>query len=171
MGRKTKYNPAIVEKICAVIAETNSDKAAYEAVGISHEAFYGWLRGGTKIDLIEGIARAREAYSGSKNAEVIENFYAGLKSALVGAEEVWTSEEVTTLPNGETVKKESVKTVRRPPAEWAHRIAAPQVGGSYGLEKKDVTSGGKALNFAHFTDEQLTRIVAGERPEDVAGDS
>lgn len=143
MGRKGKYDERTVATICRVVARTGADRPAYEAAGIAKDTFYKWLR--EKPDFSDRVARAREEWAAIDDEAVTQAFRESLIRAMQGADEEWTTVEETTLPDGKKVRKVSKKTVRRPPAEWAHRIAAPQVGGNFGLDKRDVTSGGQAV--------------------------
>lgn len=139
-GAKGKYTPARVDAICRIIARTGCAKEAYTAAGIHPSTYHDWLN--KKPEFSEKVARAWERWYAIDDEAIAAAFRERLIVAMQGATEEWTSEEETTLPNGEKVTKTSKKTVRRGPAEWAFRIVAPQVGGNFGVERKASEAGG-----------------------------
>jgi hypothetical protein len=62
-GRKKLYTPEITKKITDLIAETGSDKVAYDAVGLSRTTFYQWLNDADKTDFSDAVKVAREKYA------------------------------------------------------------------------------------------------------------
>ena len=140
---RSKYTEDRVRRICQIIEKTGAEAPAIEAVDISKDTFYRWKR--DKADFSDRIARAKEVWADTNDDEIIKTFRESLIKAMQGGVEEWESEEVTTLPDGSEVKKVTTKRVKRLPAQWALQIAAPVAGGDYGLEKKDVTSGGERL--------------------------
>jgi hypothetical protein len=164
-GAKSKYTLERVDLICHMIASTGQDKAGYEAAKIGSSTFHDWLN--DKPEFSERVSQARAAWREIDDEAMIEAFRQGLIKAMVGYQQVRTNEETTTLPNGDEVTKESRSTATVPPAEWAFRIVAPQMQGKFGVDRKDITTDGKAIDWGNLTREQLARIAAGESPNDV----
>lgn len=164
-GAKGKYDDLTVNRICRSLERTGHDQTAAKAGGISTHTFYAWLR--EKPQFAQRVEAARGKWADIDDEAITEAFRQGLIRAMTGFQQVRTNAETTTLPNGEQVKKVSKSTSTVPPAQWAFVLAAPQMAGKFGLERKDLTTGGKAIDFGSLTKEQLARIVAGERPEDV----
>lgn len=127
MAAKGKYSdPEIIRTICTTIALTGSDKAAYEAAGISHGTFYKWINSDKVefVELIEGIARAREEYRRSLSDEKIRQANKALNEYLYGeAVEEWGDKTtISNIHDGE-VKSQRVmktaKTIKRGVPQWA----------------------------------------------------
>lgn len=156
MARKGKYSERTVRRICRAIERTGQHQAGIAAGGIAESTFYKWLS--EKPEFSERVARAEDAWADIDDEEIASTFRASLLQAMRGAVEEWTSSERTILPDGKEVVKVSKKTVKRPPAEWAHRIAASQVGGNFGLDKikLDIES---LSDISSLSDEQLARLA------------
>ncbi len=127
----TKYGDAYInEVIVRVLTRTGSQKAAYEAAGISKETFYEWLQ---KPDFSDLVTRARRAFAKTDLDKVEEVFRQKIIAAMNGVTEVWESEESTILPDGKVIVKKSVRSAKRGPAKWAFEIVAPAVEGGFGV--------------------------------------
>lgn len=161
-GAVGKYTPERVDLICHMIASTGQDQAGYKAAGITKDTFYTWVK--EKPDFSDRVSAARAAWRKIDEPAMIEAFRQGLIKAMLGYQQERTNAEETTLSSGEKVKKVSKSTATVPPAEWAFRIVAPTMAGKFGLERTESTT---KIDFGSLSKEQLARIVAGERPEDV----
>lgn len=58
MGRKSKYNEAIVVEMCEIIEQGGTEGDAYKSVGVSKDTFYKWKR--EKPDFADRLKQSRE---------------------------------------------------------------------------------------------------------------
>ena len=64
MGRRTKLNKDVCDKICVELREGCSLEGAAEAAGISSSAFFNWMKRGSKsksgiyVEFVEAIKKA-----------------------------------------------------------------------------------------------------------------
>lgn len=141
MSRRGKYTDEWrITAILQAIRRTGQDKAGIEAGDISHTTFYRWVD--EKSEFREQVERARRDWAEKNDAEIAHRFREHLLEAMSGPVEVWETEEVTELPDGQAVTKKSTKRVKKPPAEWAFQIAAPQVGERFGIDRSEVSGPG-----------------------------
>jgi len=78
VGRKTKLNPQLQERICQLISAGNYIKTACQAVGISEQTYINWMKRGEKsqkglyFEFFESVKKA-EAQSIARNVAVIQS--------------------------------------------------------------------------------------------------
>lgn len=78
MGRKTKLNQPLQERICQLISAGNYIKTACQAVGISEQTYINWMKWGEKsrkgvyFEFFESVKKA-EAQSVARNVAVIQS--------------------------------------------------------------------------------------------------
>ena len=146
MGRRGKYDEWRIKRIVQAIRRTGMDQAGIAAGDISEATFYRWQK--EKEEFQERVARAKRKFADINDHEIAITFRRQLIKAMKGASEKWSSKETTHLPSGETVVEESAKKIKRTPAKWAFEIAAPQVGGRFGVEQQELSGKeGGAVEF------------------------
>ncbi len=116
MGRKTKYSAQIVEKILEALRHSGSDRQAFEAVGISRDTFYHWVR--RYPDFSDALAQAKKAFRERCPEQLREKAMDALLDHLYGrVVETWTTCE--TVQDGEKIiHRETIKTVKRGVPQW-----------------------------------------------------
>ena len=78
MGRKTKLNPQLQERICQLISAGNYIRTACQAVGISGQTYINWMKRGEKsqkgsyFEFFEAVKKA-EAQAIARNVAVIQS--------------------------------------------------------------------------------------------------
>lgn len=94
MAAKGKYTEKNIQKCLDAIAVYGTDKAGYEAIPISAETFYKWLKDPKKPDFPEGVARAREDWYNSQSLGAKRKAWDYLRRSLEeGVIERWQSVE------------------------------------------------------------------------------
>lgn len=82
MGAKGKYCHEVVQQIVDIVAQTGSDKAGYEATGISKDTFYRWLKDPDKPGFADRIVSAKREYRRVCPDELIRKANQRLSDAL-----------------------------------------------------------------------------------------
>ena len=95
---------------------SGSDRQAFEAVGVSRDTFYRWIR--QYPDFSDALAQAKKAFRKRCPEQLREKAMDALLDHLYGrVEETWVSREI--LRDGErTIHRESIKTVKRGVPQW-----------------------------------------------------
>lgn len=114
---KSKYNPEIVQKILDVIAQTGSDRAGYEAGGISKDTFYQWIN--RHADFADRIKQVKSQFRETCPEVLINQAQRAFADYLFGRVEIST----TTFKRGTNEKgsysEEVTKRIRLSPPRWA----------------------------------------------------
>jgi hypothetical protein len=117
-GSKGKYCPDIVEVIVAAIAVAGTDKAGYEAGGVSYDTFYTWIK--KHPEFAEAVASARKEFSEFQPDHVVRQARKAFLDYLFGrVNEKWTRYETFTDEDGKTTSKEVLQIVNRGVPKWA----------------------------------------------------
>lgn len=153
MSRKSKYSPELVKTICDAIAQTGSDRAGYEAGGISAETFYQWLKKNPEFS--EGISRAKTEYQDICPGSLVRQANKAFADVLYGRVEV----SVATLKrkqnkDGTTESTEMVRKFRPSVPRWAiERVLGKPL---------DVLEAIKTLAQAGILPHNLVQVAADE---------
>ena len=113
-GRKPKYTPERVAKICNAIAEGKSEKDACLAAGITTTTFHSWTA--SKNEFNEAIKKAKAQYQEWFDKNLLESAERGLRRLIEGEEYIETTTEYENDGNGQPrIKKQKTVTKRIPP--------------------------------------------------------
>lgn len=163
-GRKPKYTPERVDRICKAISEGQSEKNACIAAGISTTTFHEWLS--AKSEFSEAVKRAKQNYQDWVDKHLLEDAERGLMRLVCGEEYVETTTEYETI-NGKLVvkkKKEVNKRIlpnttaiifaltNRAPEKWKNRLSQ-DVNGKIQTESKSDVS------LANVPDDLLEKVI------------
>lgn len=118
MARKSKYTPELTKTIFDTIAQTGSDRAGYEAAGISAETFYQWVK--KYPEFSEGISSAKAEYQDICPTALVRQANKAFADYLYGRVEV----SVATIKrkhnaDGSTESTETIRKVRPSVPRWA----------------------------------------------------
>ncbi len=163
-GRKPKYTPERVERICKAISEGQSEKNACIVGGIHRDTFATWMR--EHSDFSDRIKKAKQDYQDWLDKHLLEDAERGLMRLVCGEEYVETTTEYETI-NGELVvkkKKEVNKRIlpnttaiifaltNRAPEKWKNRLSQ-DVNGKIQTESKSDVS------LANVPDDLLEKVI------------
>lgn len=117
-GRKTLLTPELQERMVQVMRETGMDKAAFEAVKISHESFYKYLR--ENAGFASAIASAKSEFLAACPDEVVKLAKQTVTDYLLnGAREVWKTTEIRRDAAGNIIEtKEIIREIQRGTPAW-----------------------------------------------------
>lgn len=120
-GRKSRYNPDLVESIIDMIAKTGRDVDGMKVGGISSNTFYEWCN--KYPDFKKKVAAAKERYREVCPEELKRKAQTRLMEYLDGtAEEVWKKHIEIKDKEGEIIRIEDHETrVSRPCPQWVIR--------------------------------------------------
>lgn len=164
-GRKPKYTPERVTKICNAIAEGKSEKDACFAAGISVPTFHLWLS--QKIEFLEAIKKAKAQYQEWFDKNLLESAERGLRRLIEGEEYIETTTEYENDGTGQPrIKKQKTVTKRIPPNTtalifaltnrapdiWKNRISQ-DVNGKIQTETKS------DISLANVPDDLLEKVI------------
>lgn len=118
MARKPKYSPDLAKTILDAIAQTGSDRAGYEAAGISESTFYAWKK--QLPEFSEEISKAKAEYSDICPGALVRQANKALADYLYGRIEV----SIATIKrkrnaDGTTESTETIRKVRPSIPRWA----------------------------------------------------
>lgn len=163
-GRKPKYTPERVAKICKGISEGQTEKDSCLTAGISVATFHLWLS--QKVEFSEAVKKAKQDYQNWLDKHLLEDAERGLMRLVCGEEYVETTTEYETI-NGELVvkkKKEVNKRIlpnttaiifaltNRAPEKWKNRLSQ-DVNGKIQTESKSDVS------LANVPDDLLEKVI------------
>lgn len=163
-GRKPKYTPERVERICKGIAEGKTEKDSCAAAGISVSQFHFWLN--NRPEFAEAVKKAKQDYQDWLDKHLLEDAERGLMRLVCGEEYVETTTEYERI-NGELVvkkKKEVNKRIlpnttaiifaltNRAPEKWKNRLSQ-DVNGKIQTESKSDVS------LANVPDDLLEKVI------------
>ena len=110
-GRKTYYTPDRIERICKVIAQGGTDKAAFEAGGISQTQFYEWLN--EKPEFAEAVKNARRQFQEWQDKEMVKKAQASLVRLICGEEYTETTSEFGLDENNQPIQKKQKQVTKK----------------------------------------------------------
>lgn len=164
-GRKPKYTPERVAKICNAIAEGKSQKDACLVAGISDTQFHFWLN--QKTEFAESVKKAKAQYQEWYDKHILEDAERGLKRLICGEEYTETTTEYEDDGTGQPkIKKQKTVTKRilpnptsvifaltnRDPERWKNRLSQ-DVNGKIQTENKS------DISLANVPDELLEKVI------------
>lgn len=163
-GRKPKYTPERVERICKGIAEGKSEKDACFAAGITTTTFHSWLA--SKNEFKEAIKRAKQDYQDWFDKHILEDAERGLMRLVCGEEYVETTTEYETIDGQLVVKKKKevnkkilpnttaiiFALTNRAPEKWKNRLSQ-DVNGKIQTESKS------DISLANVPDDLLEKVI------------
>ena len=164
-GRKPKYTPERVAKICNAIAEGKSEKDACLAAGITTTTFHSWMA--SKNEFNEGIKKAKAQYQEWFDKNLLESAERGLRRLIEGEEYIETTTEYENDGTGQPrIKKQKTVTKRIPPNTtalifaltnrapdiWKNRISQ-DVNGKIQTETKS------DISLANVPDDLLEKVI------------
>lgn len=164
-GRKPKYTPERVAKICNAIAEGKSQKDACLVAGISDTQFHFWLN--KKAEFAEAVKNAKQQYADWESKELVKDAKKSLRQLICGEEYVETTTEYENDGSGNPrIKKQKTVTKRvmpnitaiifaltnRDPENWKNRISQ-DVNGKIQTENKS------NLSLSKIPDELLDKVI------------
>lgn len=163
-GRKPKYTPERVERICKGIAEGQTEKDSCLAAGISVATFHLWLS--QKVEFSEAVKKAKKDYQDWLDKHLLEDAERGLMRLVCGEEYVETTTEYETIDGKLVVKKKKEVNKRilpnttaiifaltnRAPEKWKNRLSQ-DVNGKIQTESKS------DISLANVPDDLLEKVI------------
>ena len=117
MAAKGKYNEENIRFIEEAIKLYGTDRAGYEAVPISQDTFYRWIK--EKPEFSERVANARQFWRQSQGSEAKIQAWDVVKQYLFGGQvEHWTVVKDVFDKDGKIVQLTETRTVRRQTPQW-----------------------------------------------------
>lgn len=163
-GRKPKYTPERVERICKAISEGQTEKNACIAAGITTTAFHNWLA--SKNEFVEAVKRAKQDYQDWIDKHLLEDAERGLMRLVNGEEYIETTTEYETIDGKLIVKKKKevnkkvlpnttaiiFALTNRAPDKWKNRLSQ-DVNGKIQTEAKS------DISLANVPDDLLEKVI------------
>ena len=165
-GRKPKYTPDRVAKICKAIENGETNETAAKIGGISVSTFCEWQS--TKKEFSEAIKKAREAYEDWQLHGILEDAKKSLKTLICGKEYEEVKTEYENDKNGNPRIKKQTRVTKvvlpnptavifalcnRDPDNWKNRVAQ-DVNGKIDVEQK-----GSGISLANVPDSLLAQVI------------
>ena len=165
-GRKPKYTPDRVAKICKAIENGETNETAAKIGGISVSTFCEWQA--TKKEFSEAIKKAREAYEDWQLYGILEDAKKSLKTLICGKEYEEVKTEYENDKNGNPRIKKQTRVTKvvlpnptavifalcnRDPDNWKNRVAQ-DVNGKIDVEQK-----GTGISLANVPDSLLAQVI------------
>ena len=148
-----KYTSDVIEAIVDAVSQTGSNRAGWEAGGISKQTFYQWVK--SKPDFHDRIARARAIYRENVSDAHRQQALKAFEDYLFGrAVQTTTIEEEGQDEEGRKWKKTITRTVNYGVPKWA----IERVLGTPG----DVLDALRMLAKAGFIPHRLCDLASGE---------
>jgi len=163
-GRKGKYTPENIQKVCKAIAQGKTDKDACKTINITTKTYYDWLQ--KKSEFCNAIKNAKREYEDWQNTELVKDAKKSLKELICGytqtttktrkyknAQGVWqeeTTTEVKKMPPSSTAIIFAL--CNRDPEHWQNRISN-EIAGKIETEAKQTVS------LANVPDELLGQLI------------
>lgn len=171
VGRKSKYTPEVVEKICSVIAQGGTDKAACQAVGLSEGQFYAWKS--EKAEFSEALKKAHLQFQEWRDKECIKQAEHSLVRLINGEEYIETTTEFGLDENNKPIQKKQKQVTKRilpnitaiifaltnrDTERWKNRLSQEVKGKVESEQKTDIS-------LANVPDDLLAKVVSAIRGE------
>ena len=165
-GRKPKYTPDRVAKICKAIENGETNETAAKIGGISVSTFCEWQA--TKKEFSEAIKKAREFYEDWQLHGILEDAKKSLKTLICGKEYEEVKTEYENDKNGNPRIKKQTRVTKvvlpnptavifalcnRDPENWKNRVAQ-DVNGKIDVEQK-----GTGISLANVPDSLLAQVI------------
>ena len=165
-GRKPKYSPERIARICEAIERGETFETAAKIGGISTCIFYEWKN--TKAEFAEAVKRAKEAFEDWQLNGILADAKKSLKTLICGLEYDETKTEYENDKNGNPrIRKQTVVTKRimpsptavifalcnRDPEHWQNRVAQDITG------KLETEAKGSGVSLANVPDELLAKVI------------
>lgn len=153
MPRKTKYTPEVAQKMFDVLAATGSDRAAFEAAGISSSTFYRWKEEFSEFS--EGIRAALSEFRDTCPESLVRQANKAFADYLYGRVEISIATiQRKQLADGSTESTETVRKLRPAVPRWAiERVLGKPL---------DILEAVKTLSQAGIVPRHLVELTADE---------
>lgn len=164
-GRKAKYTPERVKKICKAIENGETNATACKIAGIHQSTFCEWQN--TKPEFSEAIKRAKSAFEEWQMNEILEDAKKSLKTLICGQEYEEIKTEYENDKNGNpSIRKQSRVTKKilpnptavifalcnRDPEHWQNRV-------NNELSGKITTEAKSSVSLASVPDDLLGQVI------------
>lgn len=153
MPRKTKYTPEVAQKMFDVLAATGSDRAAFEAAGISSSTFYRWKEEFSEFS--EGIRAALSEFRDTCPESLVRQANKAFADYLYGRVEISIATiQRKQLADGSTESTETVRKLRPAVPRWAiERVLGKPL---------DILEAVKTLSESGIVPKHLVQLTADE---------
>lgn len=149
---KSKYTPEVVQQILDVVAQTGSDRASWEAAGISETTFYDWCN--KYPEFSEQIKEAKAQFRESCPEVLITQAHKALADYLFGRVEITTTVITRGINEEGSYSEETTKRVKLSPPRWAiERVLGKPI---------DILEAVKVLVDAKVLPRWMVQVVADE---------
>lgn len=165
-GRRPKYTPERVAKICKAIADGETIARAAEIGGITVATFCEWQN--TKTEFSEQVKKAKAAYEEWKLNGILEDAQKSLKVLILGQDYEEVRTEYVNDANGNPKIQKQTRTTKkippnataiifalcnRDPDHWKNRVEQDVSG------KLDVEQKGSGISLANVPDSLLAQVI------------
>jgi predicted metalloendopeptidase len=118
-----KYSQKQIEEMLEAIAQHGTNRAGYEALGVSKDTFYRLKK--ENPDFCESVAEAKRTFRSNLSEETRDSARQTIHDLILhGNIEEWHKEKLNYNDKGELLGKEITKThVKRLPPPWAYELA------------------------------------------------
>lgn len=169
VGRKPKYNPERVQKICEALERGETKEKAAALAGISKGQLYAWIA--EKAEFADAVKRAQDVFEEWKLNGILQDAVKSLKTLICGLEYDETKIEYVQDKKGEpTIKKQTVVNKKilpnatavifalcnRDPEHWKNRVENDVTGRIETEAKTDVS-------LASVPDDLLAKVIEAMR--------
>lgn len=169
VGRKPKYNPERVQKICEALERGETKEMAAKLAGISKGQLYAWIA--EKSEFADAVKRAQDAFEDWQLNGILEDAKKSLKTLICGQEYEEVKTEYENDHNGNPrIKKQSRTTKKilpnatavifalcnRDPEHWKNRVENDVTGRIETEAKTDVS-------LASVPDDLLAKVIEAMR--------
>ena len=117
-----KYSQERIDKMLEAIAQHGTNRAGYEALGVSKDTFYRLKK--DNPDFCESVAEAKRNFRSNLSEETRDTARQTIHDLILyGNIEEWHKEKLNYNDKGELLGKEVTKTyVKRLPPPWAYEL-------------------------------------------------
>ena len=117
-----KYSQKRIEEMLEAIAQHGTNRAGYEALGVSKDTFYRLKK--QNPDFCESVAEAKRTFRSNLSEETRDSARQTIHDLILhGNIEEWHKEKLNYNDKGELLGKEITKThVKRLPPPWAYEL-------------------------------------------------
>lgn len=166
-GRRTKYTPEVIDKICKYLEQGYTAEDACKIANVAPATYFSWVN--KHIEFSEAVKRAKEAFEEWQMKDLLKEAKKSLKTLICGLEyeEIKTEYEQNPLsPDAPKIKKQTRTTKKvlpnatavifalcnRDPEHWQNRISN-EIAGKIETEAKQTVS------LAKVPDELLGQLI------------
>lgn len=169
VGRKPKYNPERVQKICEALERGETKEMAAKLAGISKGQLYAWIA--EKSEFADAVKRAQAAFEDWQLNGILEDAKKSLKTLICGQEYEEVKTEYENDHTGNPRIKKQSRTIKkilpnatavifalcnRDPEHWKNRVENDVTGRIETEAKTDVS-------LASVPDDLLAKVIEAMR--------